>query len=723
MMDSGRSLADSLAHLRGKVQVGEAPASPGGPGQPKSVVDLQNLLIDERMRCETHRTNYQTLKEEHKKLQDEHIKVQNELSKMHNNGIESTEQLQALNSDLQNQLVHRNRELEEVRMQVLHPNKLEIIKAEIAKELEEPLKAHMVTMDKEVEKYRSEYNKVRYEHTFLKAEYEQAKAEHKRNLEELGLRHQAQVASLQHERDNLLKMQKSTPDVDAQKILNLQRQKNQLEQRVKNLLDEMKEVGKQKEHLASEADLIQRSQAKDLSRLHESIKQIESEKRSTEMQCERLGKELRDKSEQNLRLNQQIQDLSKEAASLKNIADEESHRHKVALTNQKLEFLQSRGELERENESLSNRMQGLEAELDVAKISINNHQREIEEMERDFSRRLQETREAEWSKNNQMQNDKVQMEEKCRELEQRLQADRESRDAEREEIEERQKHFDATESAMKSEMSKLQIRLEHEKESRQQLERDREECALLRQKLSDCEKQLQAVTSSKQQVLSEAERSRDALRVARAEVENAREQAGRAQLEAERSQENDKLVWMEEKHRMQSKLDQLEHKVRRSREESERSSKQQRKIKHALIDKVRGLRSKVELLEAEKEQFEIQLKTGRHGVSMEEYNKMRRRMREHRQRHNEFRRAIGLSETLPLLSSTVNQDMTSFGANVTNLSVLAERDEYREEIKQLRRRLDEFIRTATDKENCDVTDEKADDNYENDEFASTTSSS
>lgn len=35
--------------------------------EPRSTVELQKLLIDERLRSETHRTNYQTLKEEHKK--------------------------------------------------------------------------------------------------------------------------------------------------------------------------------------------------------------------------------------------------------------------------------------------------------------------------------------------------------------------------------------------------------------------------------------------------------------------------------------------------------------------------------------------------------------------------------------------------------------------------------------------------------------------------------
>lgn len=40
----------------------------------------------------------------------------------------------------------------------------------------------------DVEKYRTEYNKIRYEFTFLKSEYDHAKAEYARNIEELRLR-------------------------------------------------------------------------------------------------------------------------------------------------------------------------------------------------------------------------------------------------------------------------------------------------------------------------------------------------------------------------------------------------------------------------------------------------------------------------------------------------------------------------------------------------------
>lgn len=47
-------------------------------------------------------------------------------------------------------------------------------------------------------------------------------------------RHQTQIAALEYEKENLLKLQNaSQSDADVQKLLTLQRHKTQLEQRVK----------------------------------------------------------------------------------------------------------------------------------------------------------------------------------------------------------------------------------------------------------------------------------------------------------------------------------------------------------------------------------------------------------------------------------------------------------------------------------------------------------
>lgn len=48
-------------------------------------------------------------------------------------------------------------------------------------------------LTQEVEKYRTEYNKLRYEHTFLKSEFEHQKEEHARILEEMKIKYEAEV--------------------------------------------------------------------------------------------------------------------------------------------------------------------------------------------------------------------------------------------------------------------------------------------------------------------------------------------------------------------------------------------------------------------------------------------------------------------------------------------------------------------------------------------------
>lgn len=51
-------------------------------------------------------------------------------------------------------------------------------------------------LTQEVEKYRTEYNKLRYEHTFLKSEFEHQKEEHARVLEEKKIKYEAEVHGL-----------------------------------------------------------------------------------------------------------------------------------------------------------------------------------------------------------------------------------------------------------------------------------------------------------------------------------------------------------------------------------------------------------------------------------------------------------------------------------------------------------------------------------------------
>nr|XP_002120930.1 centrosomal protein of 83 kDa [Ciona intestinalis] len=692
MMDSGRMWGPGTSNdVMGML-------SPHTGGKPKDSAELQKLLLDERMRCETHKMNYETLKEQHSRLRTEYAQMEEQVHQITQNGSQSSNQLQELINSLQKQLAATKRELEEVRSQTLHPHKLELMKAEITKELEEPLRAHMVAMDKEVEKYREDYNKIRYEHTFLKAEYEHMKNEHQRNIEEVILRHKAEVSALAHERDTLLNNQKSTTDVDSQKLLQLQRQKVQLEQRIKNLLDELTEVRKQKEHASNEADLVQRSQSKDITQLNVQLKAIESEKRSCDLQCERLQKELRDSGDQINRFTTQLTEKNKECASLKNMFDEETHRHKVALTSHKMELLKLQGSLERERDGLVTKVQELESELDLARGAIDRHQRELEEAEREALIRVQQVQEEEWGKTNEMQGEKMGLEGKCKELGQRLSEERLQRSNEREQHEEQMRRREEEEGRVKMELAELKIHLEHETKTVRQLERDRDECATLRIKLHEREKEIQELTLARHQVVEESQRANETIRTSKVDLDAMKMKVQKAQMEAEKAIEENKISALQEKHRLQSRIDQLEFKLTKTTETLEKNKKQQKKWKQSIQEKVRSLNRKTELLEAQKEQLEIETKAGKHGVSMEEHNRTRRRIRELKRRHEEFRRVVGMSDNLPLMTSTMNlrHDMTAISpiglADMTNVTFKDQGLRHQDEVALLRQRLDEVAK-------------------------------
>ncbi|XP_045409187.1 centrosomal protein of 83 kDa isoform X2 [Lemur catta] len=176
------------------------------PGEDNGLTDseFQNMVIDERLRCEHHKANYQTLKAEHSRLQDEYIKSQNELKRLLNEKQTHQEKFQLLFEELKEELLEKTKVLEEIKAQVLTPQKLEVLRSQIQQELEIPMRERFRNLDEEVEKYRAEYNKLRYEHTFLKSEFEHQKEEFAHILEEEKIKYESeaekQSAKLQAER-------------------------------------------------------------------------------------------------------------------------------------------------------------------------------------------------------------------------------------------------------------------------------------------------------------------------------------------------------------------------------------------------------------------------------------------------------------------------------------------------------------------------------------------
>jgi len=75
---------------------------------------------------------------------------------------------------------------------------MENLRQQVQVDVEKPFREKMLQLDGELDKSRSDYKKLKYDYTFLKSEYEHESSEHKRIVDELTLRYEAEVCSSLH---------------------------------------------------------------------------------------------------------------------------------------------------------------------------------------------------------------------------------------------------------------------------------------------------------------------------------------------------------------------------------------------------------------------------------------------------------------------------------------------------------------------------------------------
>ncbi|KAM9388157.1 LOW QUALITY PROTEIN: centrosomal protein of 83 kDa [Phaethornis superciliosus] len=288
-----------------------------GNGHVTNLKELEKLLVDERMRCEHHKTNYQTLKSEHLRLQEEYTKSQDELKRLLVEKETVHDRFQQLLAEYQEELLGKTQELEKLKMQVLTPQKLELLTAQIQQELESPMTERYQKLENEVEKYRTEYNKLRYEHTFLKSVFEHQKEEHARILEAKKLKYEAEIARLAKDKEAFHNQLLSVdPTKDSKRVEALAREKAQLCQKLKGLEAEVAELRAERDNCSAQAENIQRAQARQLSEMQAITRSLEAEKKSAELQIDRIEKELQMSHEENSLLTAKLDKSELEVSSL-----------------------------------------------------------------------------------------------------------------------------------------------------------------------------------------------------------------------------------------------------------------------------------------------------------------------------------------------------------------------------------------------------------------------
>ncbi|XP_041636517.1 centrosomal protein of 83 kDa [Cheilinus undulatus] len=657
-------------------------------------MELQKMLIDEKMKCEIHRKNYQTLKAEHTSLQDKLIQAQGELKRLWGDKQADQEKMQLLLAELQGELQDKTREVEELRMRVMTPQRLELLRAQVQQEMEVPVRERYNQLEEEAEKYRSEYNKLRYENTLLKTQFEHQKEEHARELEEKKIRYGAEISRLERDKEDMVaQYQSSDPMRDGKRVEALLREKAQLHLRLKNLEAEVAELHAQKENSGQQAESVQRIQIRQLLESQAEVKSLEAERQSLRLQLERMESELHASNEQNSQLTVRLHKAEREVNSLTSKVESLKHSHKLEVTEIKLECTRSKGDLERERDALKGQIDVLQTDLEILNFTVERHKEALVEKEREIVRKVQSAREEEFSKTALLHEEKLELEKQLANLEkQRVLQDAASKDY-KEEWEERLRNATQGEESARSELQNLRTKLQKQSSKIEELERQKGQISDLQRQNQELGLQLGTISHSESDLKATNQRLKETLEEVREELRTARGQAEKSQYEAERMVEDRRVEWLEEKHKLQEREAELQQKYSQAKEKLQRAAGAQKKRKTQTENREKRLKDKIQLLEAKIEEVELEAAAAKKRSNFsEEQAQLSRRLKELQRRHNEFRRLLlggqGPYNVGPAFLTSTPTPFLLLGSD-GQMSNIPE-EQHQKELSLLRRRLEDL---------------------------------
>ncbi|XP_060051528.1 centrosomal protein of 83 kDa [Erinaceus europaeus] len=671
---------------------------PGGDSGPAdSQSEFQKMLIDERLRCEHHKTNYQTLKNEHTRLQNEYMQSQNELKRLLNEKQTHQEKFQLLLEELKGELVAKTKDLEETKLKVLSPQSMELLRARIQKEIETPMRERFKNLDDEVEKYRSEYNKLRYEYTFLKSEFEHQKDEFARMLEEEKIKYASEIAALEKDKEELRHQLLSVdPTRDSKRIEQLVREKVHLCQKLKGLEAEVAELRAEKENSGAQVESVQRVQVRQLAEMQATVRSLEAEKQSTKLQAERLEKELRSSNEQNTALITKVHKAEREINALTSQVKELKHSNKLEITDIKLEAARAKSELERERNKIQSELDGLQSDNEILKTAVEHHKMLLVEKDRELIRKVQVAKEEGYQKLVVLQDEKLELENRLADLEKMKVENDVWLQSEKDQCEEKLRASQMAEESARRELQSIRLKLQQQIVNIENVEKEKMENSDLKQQISSLQIQVTSLAQSENELLNSNQMLKEMVERLKQECRNLRSQAEKAQLEVEKTLEEKQIQWLEEKHKLHERITDREEKYSQAKEKLQRAAVAQKKRKSLHENKLKRLQEKVEVLEAKREELETENQVlNRQNVPFEEYTRLQKRLKDIQRRHNDFRSLI----LVPNMPPTVAINPVSFqpstlvpGAELSFPPHMQE-EQHQRELSLLRKRLEELETT------------------------------
>ena len=628
---------------------------------------LETVTAEQRIRIEKYRTMYETLKAEHEQVEDEKEKHITDLEEIKDEMKELQSQCQNLVAQARAERDQKVAECEELKLKIFTPQKIEVLKIKLLEEVELPYKQKLEAMEIEVDRYRNEFNKLRYDYSFLKSEYEHEIAQKKTVLDEICAKFELEKDTLQKQITALTEEINTKVPGDMHKLRVLQKENTQLSLTVKCLKEETEELRSKNEYSNVQIDQASRLQARQLSELTIQCKAIESEKETAKLQLERVQKELENSIRDQDKMSTDLHKVERDNLQLKSQIEELAHSHKMEMNNLKLSLTKERCELEQEKDHIQTEMNMFKSKATIQEANIIDLKKNMEQKDQESIKRVQVVREEEWSKINKLECEKAHLESQLSSSEQQRLDIQSTYKSLQDQIEDRQKMETETKEKHDREISSLRNQIMQEKQRCNNLELEVEKLSELKGKHLKLIQGHELTIAAQNDLKNDLEKSTQATELLRKEldflqvdIQNQRDAHQKSILEMKRVSE-------ESKNKLTTKVGTFEKEHKDLKEKYDKLNHNAKKKTKKLKAELEGARLEVEELKAKEGHHQLEKQALLKNMSVEQ-DRMRRKFDKFRHRQHQFSQVLntsnfnnGLDNFNTKSSSFLNQDEVGTG--------------------------------------------------------------
>ena len=652
---------------------------------------LEAMLADQRFTAEKYKANFSLLEAQHIKLQSEtqHLKddvVQKE-SDLHHCGKRFEGQLAKLEGERDRLLL----EIEGLKTKIMTPAKLENLRQNLLKDVEMIYKQHLSQTEDEVEAYRKELNKLKYDHSFLKTEYENCQNEYAQRLEDLHAKFKLDIDS-SHRKCESLKKTLDQKNIAAQESVSLMKENTKMSAKIKSLIAENESIRKQIGEECRKSDEKVAKVSMQLSEFHVKHEIVNNENRSMATRIEKLQDKLEQSNEEMTKQIPLIATLEDQVMKLTSEIEDLNQKQKMELAMAENGFKRQLSEARKESDNIEAKMSDSRTQADFLAKTIEELKASLRSKEKEFTEKLQTLKDDHWDSVNRANQEKLTVENKLTASEKQHLDKLHSLQVELEKAKSQNEVLTSSIEASAREKDDWAVKMDKLQSTVDSKDKDLSSYQKIELEIQSLQAQLKSTTNQYKEQSVENDKLKNHNKLANTDITDLRQQIKEMKLEFENICHSNKSSWEKENAAIKEKYQELKKRVGKGDKRRETILNLAKKQKNQHHKEMTSLKDTVICCQAREKQYELEKESQRKNHELE-IIKLRRQIDKFKVKATEFE---GLLYNPMVGDSTMNGSALPMPEAFT--SILAGTKEQQHELEEISKNLNDFQEKQADLE-------------------------